>query len=501
MLGSDRGVVEDWLSQFKTLPETQISTYAATLHQNNTIVPALYKVIQDSNNELLEPVCHQLFELYRSAEVKLKRFTLQFLPELIWGYLRIISSRERHCNGCIEALLLGIYNLEIVDKDGNNKVLSFTIPSLSKPSVYHEPSSIGSMALTEGALSQHDLIRVVYSDLHPQRENFTAQNRFEVLSFLMLCYNSAVVCMPKSSYRSLCSVCSRLCITGFPRQRQKMWSETCGRVILDPEFMVQLLTAVYHAIYDGEWELGQEALEDLLYRAQLELYSQPLLVANAMKSSLPFDAPDVSKVGRKCLQVEVTPTVPRISRTAITTASIRRHRWKRENLNAASGGEEPVHITDADEGFSSGASSSSQPTGSKSSSLKKGPGGLLGRDQAEGSRKLPAARCAADTMELTPVKKHLLAASGVAVPKAGAVGLVRTASTSSTKSFDRVNGSQTLDGASNLAVINANRFSTISLQEERLSRGNEAKDLLSPGAPLTKQSRSPSFNMQLISQV
>lgn len=501
MLCSDRGVVEDWLSQFKTLPETQISTYAATLHQNNTIVPALYKVIQDSNNELLEPVCHQLFELYRSAEVKLKRFTLQFLPELIWGYLRIISSRERHCNGCIEALLLGIYNLEIVDKDGNNKVLSFTIPSLSKPSVYHEPSSIGSMALTEGALSQHDLIRVVYSDLHPQRENFTAQNRFEVLSFLMLCYNSAVVCMPKSSYRSLCSVCSRLCITGFPRQRQKMWSETCGRVILDPEFMVQLLTAVYHAIYDGEWELGQEALEDLLYRAQLELYSQPLLVANAMKSSLPFDAPDVSKVGRKCLQVEVTPTVPRISRTAITTASIRRHRWKRENLNAASGGEEPVHITDADEGFSSGASSSSQPTGSKSSSLKKGPGGLLGRDQAEGSRKLPAARCAADTMELTPVKKHLLAASGVALPKAGAVGLVRTASTSSTKSFDRVNGSQTLDGASNLAVINANRFSTISLQEERLGRGNEAKDLLSPGAPLTKQSRSPSFNMQLISQV
>ncbi|XP_078259679.1 hyccin 2 isoform X2 [Rhinoraja longicauda] len=503
MLGSDRGVVEDWLSQFKTLPETQISTYAATLHQNNTIVPALYKVIQDPNNELLEPVCHQLFELYRSSEVKLKRFTLQFLPELIWGYLRIISSRERHCNGCIEALLLGIYNLEIVDRDGNNKVLSFTIPSLSKPSVYHEPSSIGSMALTEGALSQHDLIRVVYSDLHPQRENFTAQNRFEVLSFLMLCYNSAVVCMPKSSYRSLCSVCSRLCITGFPRQRQKMWSETCGRVILDPEFMVQLLTAVYHAIYDGEWELGQEALEDLLYRAQLELYSQPLLVANAMKSSLPFDAPDISKMGLKCLQVEVTPTVPRISRTAITTASIRRHRWKRENLNAASGGEEPVHITDADEGFSSGASSSSQPSGSKSSSLKKGPGGLLGRDkdQAEGSRRLPAARYAADAMELTTVKKHLLAASGTPVSKAGSVGLVRTASTSSTKSFDRVNGSQALEGGSNLAVSNANRFSTISLQEERLGRGNEAKDLLPPGAPLTKQSRSPSFNMQLISQV
>jgi hypothetical protein len=30
--------------------------------------------------------------------------------------------------------------------------------------------------------------------------------------------------------------------------------------------------------YNGEWEMGKEALEDILYRAQLELYSQPLLV-------------------------------------------------------------------------------------------------------------------------------------------------------------------------------------------------------------------------------
>ncbi|XP_039599173.1 protein FAM126B-like, partial [Polypterus senegalus] len=227
----------------------------------------------------LEPVCHQLFELYRSLEVKLKRFTLQFLPELIWVYLRVTASRDRQSNGCIEALLLGIYNLEIVDKDGNNKMLSFTIPSLSKPSIYHEPSSLGTMALTEGALSQHDLIKVVYSDLHPQRETFTAQNRFEVLCFLMVCYNSAVIFMPGSSHQAVCRMCSRLCVCGFPRQQQKSWSEACGRVILDPEFMVQMLTAVYHAVYNGEWDLGREALEDIIYRAQLELYSQPLLVS------------------------------------------------------------------------------------------------------------------------------------------------------------------------------------------------------------------------------
>ncbi|XP_051786621.1 protein FAM126B-like isoform X2 [Erpetoichthys calabaricus] len=423
MLGSERGVVEEWLSEFKVLPESQISSYAATLHHKKSLVPALYKIIQDPNSEFLEPVCHQLFELYRSLEVKLKRFTLQFLPELIWVYLRVTASRDRQSNGCIEALLLGIYNLEIVDKDGNNKMLSFTIPSLSKPSIYHEPSSLGTMALTEGALSQHDLIKVVYSDLHPQRETFTAQNRFEVLCFLMVCYNSAVIFMPASSHQAACRMCSRLCVCGFPRQQQKSWSEACGRVILDPEFMVQMLTAVYHAVYNGEWDLGREALEDIIYRAQLELYSQPLLVANAMKSSLPADAPDGCR-GRKVLQVEVTPTVTRISRTAITTASIRRHRWKREDcfdftneadtsspctpvrhtfLEPATNqersnegpavqpvslpatpedaegmsGEGSVALNDPDEGFSSGASNNSQlssarpPGSSQKGSMKK----------------------------------------------------------------------------------------------------------------------------------
>ncbi|KAI2661068.1 Protein FAM126B [Labeo rohita] len=298
-MAADRGIVEDWLSEFKALSETQLSGYAGVLHQKNTLVPALYSVIQDPDSELLEPVCHQLFELYRSSENCLRRFTLQFLPELMWVYLR----RDRHSSGCIEALLLGIYNLEIVDKDGNSKLLSFMIPSLSKPSIYHEPSSLGSMALTEGALCQHDLIRVIYSGLHPQRETVTAQNR--------------------------------LCVCGFPRQQLKAWTAPCIRVVLDPEFMVQMLAAVYHAIYNGEWDAGREALDDILYRAQLELYSEPLLLGNAMRSSLPDSAPDGSQ-GKKVLQVEVTPTIRRISHCAITAASIRRLRWKREGMRVVS---------------------------------------------------------------------------------------------------------------------------------------------------------------------
>nr|XP_034993014.1 protein FAM126B isoform X3 [Zootoca vivipara] len=481
---------------------------------------------------------------------------------------------------------MGLHSLkEIADKDGNNKVLSFTIPSLSKPSIYHEPSTIGSMALTEGALCQHDLIKVVYSDLHPQRETFTAQNRFEVLSFLMLCYNSAIVYMPASSYQSLCRMGSRLCVSGFPRQHEKCWKEDCGRVVLDPDFMVQLLTGVYYAVYNGQWEVGQEALDDIIYRAQLELFSQPLLVANAMKNSLPFDAPDASQGGQKVLKVEVTPTVPRISRTAITTASIRRHRWRREdgfdfssdadlsipgspilhgstdlgikrkqegdvlvlrtpehgspepNLATATtedgegvnGREESVNLNDADEGFSSGASLSSQPVGAKLStasqrgSLRKGVSGRSAKDKeiSTPTKSTESPRESAhkqylnqsidlstDAIEMSPTKKHLSLPAGQVVPKANSVSLIRTASASSSKSFDYVNGSQGgsgvgigSEGVTNLAAGNTNRFSTISLQEDRLGQAGNGKDVISPGAPLTKQSRSPSFNMQLISQV
>ncbi|CAL9689785.1 unnamed protein product [Knipowitschia caucasica] len=547
MLGSERGVVEEWLLEFKSLPETQISSYAGSLHQKKSLVPALYRVIQDPNNELLEPVCHQLFDLYRSSEQRLRRFTLQFLPELLWVYLRLTASRDRQSNGCIEALLLGIYNLEIVDKDGNSRLLSFTIPSLSKPSMYHEPSSLGSMALTEGALCQHDLIRVVYSGMHPQRETFTAQNRFEVLCFLMLCYNSAVVYMPLSSYQSVCRMSSRLCVCGFPRQQQKLWREPCNRVLLDPEFMVQMLTAVYHAIYNGEWELGREALEDVLYRAQLELYSQPLLLGNAMQNSLPESAPDDPR-GRKVLQVEVTPTISRISISAITTASIRRHRWKREDgfdfsseaelslivhpptsehqaerrrrapsqhsssssiippitleeADGMSGGEDSFNINDPDEGFSSGASNSSQPSatkpssksssraslkGASGSSFKKAISARLYRDKEPEKRHqrphTPPGSLHADAIQLSPIKKHL------SFPAFEGSGLKLTGAEQDGDEGER--GAGGVAGASR-------RHSTVSLQEEHLG-GHQVDPA---GAPLTKQSRSPSFNMQIISQV
>lgn len=345
-MAMDQGVVEEWLSEFKTLPDSAVSSYAASLKDKGALVPALYKVIRENYTDLLEPVCHQLFEFYRSGEPQLQRFTLQFLPELLWSLLSASAARDPHTSGCIEALLLGIYNLEIVDKDGQSKVLSFTVPSLSKPSVYHEPSAIGSMALTEGALANHGLSRVVYSGPHLQRENFTAQNRFEVLTFLLLCYNAALSYMTSTSLQSLCQLSSRVCICGYPRQQMRRYKGISTRLTVTSEFLVQLITGIHYALCNGEVDLGSKALDDVLYRAQLELFPEALLVGNAIKSSLHGAAlKSNNKEGARSIQVEITPTSSRISRNAVTSLSIRGHRWKRHEsqevsveIDAAQGG-------------------------------------------------------------------------------------------------------------------------------------------------------------------
>uniref|UniRef100_A0A8I3WVW4 Hyccin PI4KA lipid kinase complex subunit 1 n=1 Tax=Callithrix jacchus TaxID=9483 RepID=A0A8I3WVW4_CALJA len=479
MFTSEKGVVEEWLSEFKTLPETSLPNYATNLKDKSSLVSSLYKVIQEPQSELLEPVCHQLFEFYRSGEEQLLRFTLQFLPELIWCYLAVSASRNVHSSGCIEALLLGVYNLEIVDKQGHSKVLSFTIPSLSKPSVYHEPSSIGSMALTESALSQHGLSKVVYSGPHPQREMLTAQNRFEVLTFLLLCYNAALTYMPSVSLQSLCQICSS---------------------------------------YNGEWDLAQKALDDIIYRAQLELYPEPLLVANAIKASLPHGPMKSNKEGTRCIQVEITPTSSRISRNAVTSMSIRGHRWKRHGNTELTGQEELMDISEVDEGFYSRAASSTSQSGLSNSSHNCSNKTSIGKNQRRsgGSKtggkekettgesckdhfaRKQTQRAQSENLELLSLKRLTLTTSQ-SLPKPSCHGLAKTAATVFSKSFEQVSGVTVPHNPSSVVGCgtgaDANRFSACSLQEEKLIYVSERTEL--PMKHQSGQQRPPSISITL----
>ncbi|XP_041040527.1 hyccin isoform X1 [Carcharodon carcharias] len=510
MLASDKGVVE-WLSEFKTLPETSISSYASSLKGKSTLVSELYTVICEPHSELLEPVCHQLFEFYRSGEVELKRFTLQYLPELVWSYLSVIATRDMHSSGCIEALLLGIYNLEIVDKDGCSKVQSFTIPSLSKPSVYHEPSSFGSMALTEGALSRHGLTRVVHSGPYCQRETFTAQNRFEVLTFLFLCYNASIIYMPSPSLRSLCHTCSRICISGYPRKLQKEYKDVESRIPVSSEFMVHMLTAIYYAMYNGEWDLACKALDDVLYRAQLEMFPEPLLVGNAIKNMLPFGALKSSKDAPRSIQVEITPTSSRISRNAVTSLSIRGHRWKRNEAIDLKAQEDLMDISEMDEGFCSKVTNTNIIIGNTSNKASAGKsqwkplGHKPCRDKEiadetcrEHFSRKHSRRAVSENLELVAMKRLTLTSSQ-SLPKPGSHNLASTATTLFSKSFEQVSGvfiGSSPASAANRNIAESNRFSACSLQDDRLALVSD-QDLQASIPQQQKQHCSPGFNVHL----
>ncbi|XP_061086160.1 hyccin isoform X3 [Conger conger] len=474
MFAMDQGVVEEWLAEFKTLPEAAVSSYAAALKEKASLVPALYKVIRENYSDLLEPVCHQLFEFYRSAEPHLQHFTLQFLPELLWSYLSVTAGRDPHCSGCIEALLLGIYNLEIVDRDGQSKALSFTVPSLSKPSVYHEPSTIGSLALTEGALANHGLSRVVYSGPHLQRETFTAQNRFQVLTFLLLCYNAALSYMTSTSLQSLCQLSSRVCICGYPRQHLRRYKGISTRMMVSSDFLVQLITGIHYALCNGESDLGSRALEDVLYRAQLELFPEPLLVGNAIRSSQRGVALKANKDGPRCIQVEITPTASRISRNAVTSMSIRGHRWKRHDAVDLVSPEDLAEITEVDEGFCMRSAGDAPPCvtisaapagggkiaplgGGKSSGKSQrrlgGGGGRASRDAG--------GRALSENLELLSLKRLTLTSSQ-SVPKATALTASQAGPVGFSRSFEQVGHVLT-------AGPPHSRFSACSLQDEHIS--------------------------------
>lgn len=363
-----------------------------------------------------------------------------------------------------------------------------------------QPSSIGSMALTESALSQHGLSRVVYSGPHPQREMLTAQNRFEVLTFLLLCYNAALTYMPSVSLQSLCQICSRICVCGYPRQHVRKYKGISSRIPMSSGFMVQMLTGVYFALYNGEWDLGQKALDDVIYRAQLELYPEPLLVANAIKASLPHGAMKSNKEGTRCIQVEITPTSSRISRNAVTSMSIRGHRWKRQGDTELTGQEELTEITEVDEGFYSRAASSASQSGLSNSSHNCSNKTSVGKNQrrsggskAGAKEREPAGescrdhfarkqtqRAQSENLELLSLKRLTLTSSQ-SLPKPSSQGLAKTAATVFSKSFEQVSAAPVphspSPAAGCAAGADAHRFSACSLQEEKLIYVSERTEL------------------------
>ncbi|XP_048772440.2 hyccin-like isoform X2 [Ostrea edulis] len=339
--------VREWLSEFKSLPDSEIHTYASTVRQNEELTSNLYCLFDRLPHvEVLDPVCHQLFEFYRSRESGLKAFSKEFIPVIIWAYLSALSTSGKKTVRGLEAFLLGVYNLETTSSDGRLKVKTFRIPTFSQPSLYHEPLSISSISLTESALSRLDRreAEVWCSGPPPQYEAINGQNRQSILSNILQTYMAEIAELTSQSHHWFCKSCSRIATTGFlnladlyteeeasfslsdsPQsvRRHSQYGDLPPRLAISPSLMIEMLSGLYYVTFNSQPALGLKAIYDLHHRASYELYADVILVTNAMINSLQTVLSSSSNSLRGMMAVTPSTSAHSISKSAITNASFR----------------------------------------------------------------------------------------------------------------------------------------------------------------------------------
>ncbi|XP_038048744.1 hyccin-like isoform X2 [Patiria miniata] len=364
-------IVQDWLTEYKA---TDLATFSRRIKDDIQLIKSIFEILQEPHSNLQEPVCGQLYEFYRSGHFELKRFCLQFVPAVIWIYLYGLALHKNY--GRAESLLLGIYNMEVVEPDGISKVESFTVPTLAKSSIYHEP--VSQLALTENVLSyQQSDHRLVTRGPLCQINALTIKNRFSVLTHVVSEYNADIGFLSPVSHAFFCKICSSLVLCGFSGT-QLAWKQSSSvdriskhklmldiyktpRIPLDSVFLLEMLTGIYFVMFNGQASAGMQALEDIHFRANYELYADVLLVSNAIKHSLdtnPSGRPSDGPVG---INVAVTPPSPVVKRSAITNASFKTRRQKETTITVTIEGVEKTEAVTKTDGLNTQESSTTEP--------------------------------------------------------------------------------------------------------------------------------------------
>ncbi|KAJ9590630.1 hypothetical protein L9F63_016341, partial [Diploptera punctata] len=334
-------IVHEWLADYSALSPVEVHSFASSLEHNQEIVTALYNVLEERNKyqELIDPVCNQLFAFYRSREIELQRFTLQFLPTLIFVYLNSVAHGDKKSCRSVETLLVGMYNLEVVDENGQPKVVSFRLPSLAQASIYHEPMSLAPCSLTESALRRLEECntKLVSWGPLPLVEALNAQNRLKVMTALLFVYNRQLSLLHKSALEHVCKVSSKLVTQGFHKpghhQRSSYGSSDSSfvprllpRIPVSSQFLLELLHAVYFAMFNDFGYMATQALEDIYGRSCYEGFAEVVLVTGAIRNSLqvnPSGQPSDGPMGISVALSPATTTVTTVNKSMITNASFR----------------------------------------------------------------------------------------------------------------------------------------------------------------------------------
>ncbi|XP_063901568.1 hyccin [Zophobas morio] len=316
-------LILDWMEEFESLTESEIHTYSSEQEHNHEVMVALYDILTEpyryKGQNLIDGICQQLLDFYRSGEEQLKRFALQYIPTLVFLHLTDKSYTS------IQALLVSLYNLEVIDSKGQPRTISFRVPSIAQSSIYHDSSNLEPAFIAENSLRRWEECnsKLVSWGPLPQVECLNAQNRQRVITALVFLYNQQLASVITQGIEHTCRGISRLVSQGFSSSGSARSSinSDCSfnqgvvpRIPVSSPLLLEFLHTVYHAAEKGAAGAVQ-ALHDIIQRANYETYAEVLLAANAVKNLIQH-SPSVSVTPR--------PSQSRsISKSMITNASFR----------------------------------------------------------------------------------------------------------------------------------------------------------------------------------
>lgn len=203
---------------------------------------------------------------------------------------------------CVETLILCAYNIEVCNEKGLLKTVSYRMPVLAQASIYHEEKNLHASDLKRW--EEHSNKEISWKSMS-QVYKITAQNRLPVMAALMFIFNQQLSLIQKSALYHLCKISSKMVTQGFPKYghtyrssygQDPMTTSTSSsgsssikanpRIPMSQQFLLELLHAIYFAMFNEFASAAILAVDDIHARACYELYSDVILVTNAIKNSL-----------------------------------------------------------------------------------------------------------------------------------------------------------------------------------------------------------------------
>ncbi|GMR36418.1 hypothetical protein PMAYCL1PPCAC_06613, partial [Pristionchus mayeri] len=257
--------------------------------------------------DLVQPIVAQILALYYRAGA-FRQYALQYIPTFVELYLVASSKKQYKSLSVFETFFLAIYNEEILEPTPSNayakKIEEIRIPSIRFPSIYHDPSKLNTVpeitTLKPG--NSPTVQSTVRLGPYPTMERLNAENKFLILSRIMRSVNSSLAFLSSDVVGSSIAHASIIiCLSGFsvpesdlrvnilPSNTPSEIIEDVSkkaRIMVSSQLLLELVSGVYLALYNGSAEMALRALDAIHQRAQYEFLPHILLMTNSIRNSL-----------------------------------------------------------------------------------------------------------------------------------------------------------------------------------------------------------------------